>query len=118
MVDDEAFVANAVRRVLRAHDVDVAIGGDEAARRLQASARYDVVLCDLMMPGMDGPGLYDHIRSRFPELVSHMVFMTGGAFTERARSFVERVEPFLIHKPFDAVTLRDAVARAAEALPV
>ncbi len=113
IIDDEPFVAGAARRLLRGHTVEVVAGGEAAVARLEAGSDWDVVLCDLMMPGIDGPALHAQIRERWPHLVPRFVVMTGGAFTDRARDFLEREAPTVLHKPFDAASLRGLVALVA-----
>jgi signal transduction histidine kinase len=115
VIDDEPFVAKSVLRLLRGHAVEIAIGAEEALARLGADDAYDVLLCDLVMPGLDGPALFERVRTGWPHLLGRMVFMTGGAFTDRAREFLERESPIVLAKPFDATELRELVAHAGEA---
>jgi CheY-like chemotaxis protein len=70
-----------------------------------------VLLCDLMMPGMDAPALYDELCRIAPAQAERMVFMTGGAFTIRARDFLERVPNARVDKPFNVDVVR-ALVRA------
>jgi signal transduction histidine kinase/ActR/RegA family two-component response regulator len=112
VIDDEIFIANALARMLRGHAVHVAGSADEALGQLEADPAFDVIFCDLVMPGVDGPALYERIQGRWPELSPRVVFMTGGAFTDRAREFLARVAPIVVTKPFEAATVRAVVARA------
>ena len=59
---------------------------------------------------MSGMDLYDAVGERFPELQARMAFMSGGAFTPRAREFVERVENPKIAKPISLADLERAIA--------
>jgi FixJ family two-component response regulator len=65
-----------------------------------------------MMPGLTGMELHESLARRRPDLASGMIFLTGGAFTDSARSFLERVPNRRVEKPFDADVLRRAVAEA------
>jgi hypothetical protein len=56
--------------------------------------------------------LHDAISKRWPEHARRMIFATGGAFTPRAREFVDRVPNAFLDKPFTANDLRIAVSRA------
>jgi len=86
-----------------------------ALGRIEAGERYDVILCDLMMPQMTGMELHEALRLRDPALAARVVFITGGAFTERASAFLRDVPNACIEKPFDPDRLREVVAQAAQA---
>src|SRR5437879_13303421 len=64
VVDDDPMVATTVQRVLRAegYEVDVALGGPQAIERAQVT-RPDLVVLDLMMPGIDGLGVSRQLRA-------------------------------------------------------
>ncbi len=110
VVDDEPLVGRAVSRVLSPpHRVTLASSGAEALALLQAN-RYDVVLCDLMMPGLSGMDLHERLARSAPEVANRMIFLTGGAFTDGAREFLARVPNPRIEKPFEPAALRESVA--------
>jgi CheY-like chemotaxis protein len=110
VVDDEPPLAQSLRRTLaREHDV-VAVSSGRAALDLVASGeRFDVILCDLMMPEITGMDLSERLATEAPEAARSLVFMTGGAFTPRAREFLDDPSRRRIEKPFDLETLRALV---------
>jgi CheY-like chemotaxis protein len=111
-VDDEPLVGRAVARILSPpHRVTVVTSGEEALERLSRE-RYDVVLCDLMMPGLTGMDLHQRLEERWPELAARVIFLTGGAFTEGAQAFLARVPNPRLEKPFEPGGLRQVVAAA------
>jgi CheY-like chemotaxis protein len=113
VVDDERLVGEAIARSLSEdNDVEVATEAGRALARIGAGEKYDVILCDLMMPVMTGMDLYAEIMRTEPKLGGRFVFMTGGAFTPRARAFVESVVNPCLEKPLDMGKLRSLVARA------
>ena len=92
LIDDDVNVARGLERIFVAeHDVVVAGSGREALAILARGDRFDVILCDLMMPDVTGMDLFAHVEIEHPQLAEKMVFVTGGAFTADARSFLERV---------------------------
>ena len=110
VIDDEPIVAKALGRVLESeHDVTIAPNAGEASRLIVGGNRYDVILCDLMMPQMTGMELHADLARRAPEQATRMVFLTGGAFTSEARTFLDGVPNQRIDKPFDSQYVRSIV---------
>ncbi len=107
--DDEAFL-RAMRRLLRGHEVSVASSGWEAFGLLEQDDGYDLILCDLMMPEGSGMELYERLEGRDPALCARIVFLTGGAFTPGARSFLARVPNRTLEKPIALSTLARLLA--------
>ena len=106
IIDDQPTLAKAIRRMLAAdHDVSTVSSGREALDLIEAGERFDVILSDLMMPEISGIDLYKHLGTIAPEQVAKVVFMTGGAFTNQAREFFDRVANPTIEKPFDRAAL-------------
>ncbi|ABF86938.1 putative sensory box histidine kinase/response regulator [Myxococcus xanthus DK 1622] len=101
VVDDEPLVCTALGRTLRPHhDVTLFTRAQEALERIEAGERFDVVFCDLMMPGMSGMDFYSALQARHPEQAQRVIFLTGGAVTPQARAFLESVPSPHLEKPF------------------
>jgi CheY-like chemotaxis protein len=112
VVDDEVLITEVARSLLAAHhDVAVAGGGEEALQMLARDPGYDLVLCDVMMPGTSGRDVYERLRAESSPLLNRLVFMTGGATSEEMQAFLDTVT--WVSKPFNARTLRDLVAQHA-----
>jgi CheY-like chemotaxis protein len=73
---------------------------------IEQGERFDLVLSDIMMPQMTGMDLYAELSRRLPDHAQKMIFMTGGAFSEEAASFLQKVSNPSIEKPFTAKSLR------------
>jgi PAS domain S-box-containing protein len=116
VIDDEPLIRSVVVRTLVSHgyDVDEAETGREGLDRALAGDLHQVILCDLMMPDLDGATLYDELTKQRPELRSRVVFISGGAVTERMRTFIDRPDVVVVHKPFAIERLVAAIERAAE----
>lgn len=87
-----------------------AANGLEALRHL-ATHRYDLILCDLLMPAMDGPAFYREARRRFPEAAPRIVFMTGHVSADEFLPFLNEVGAPVLQKPFSIQGLRATVAQ-------
>jgi PAS domain S-box-containing protein len=109
-IDDDPLIRKVLERALETeHDVRVLGDAREALADIDRGATYDVILCDLMMPGMTGMGLHEALARSRPELAERMVFLTGGAFTEAARAFLDRVPNLRMEKPIGLSDLRGLV---------
>lgn len=112
VIDDEPMMARAVQRLLDGeHDVLVTSDPLGAVEQVRAGARFDAILCDLMMPTMSGMEVYEAIAGVEAEQARRMVFMTGGAFTPRAVRFLETVANPRIEKPLEHNALRAVLRR-------
>jgi PAS domain S-box-containing protein len=101
VIDDEVPIANTMRDLLGAqHDVTATTSVRDALAAVEGGREFDVIFCDLMMPGMSGIELYEELRDERPALASRIVFMTGGAFTKRAAEFLAATENRRVEKPF------------------
>jgi PAS domain S-box-containing protein len=109
IVDDDANVARTFALLLRGdHDVVVSLQPRVAAERVLGGEHFDVIFCDLMMPGMTGMEFYEAVAAKRPQQAARIVFVTGGAFTPAARAFVARVPNTFLEKPFNQDAL-DAI---------
>jgi CheY-like chemotaxis protein len=114
VIDDEAQICHAIERELAdVHDVVVATTGDEALVLL-ASRRFDLILCDVMMPGMDGHELYRRIAAEYPGLERRFVFMTGALAPNVAQALDGLPNPWLA-KPFEIDDVLALIAASSEA---
>jgi PAS domain S-box-containing protein len=113
VIDDEPQVGRAIARVLgkAGATVETRTGG-EALDALDALEAFDVIFCDVMMPDVDGIAVFEAVARQRPEIARRFVFLTGGAFTSRARDFLDRVGRPVLRKPFSVDRLRAVVAEA------
>jgi signal transduction histidine kinase len=111
LVDDEDNLRSVIRRALRDYTVDGAASGREALSLL-ARERYDLILCDVMMPEMTGVELFGQLQALYPDLVPRVVFLSGGAFTAETQRFLDSVGRPIIDKPFRMDELRRRVQAA------
>jgi len=101
VIDDDKLLTKALARACEGRfDLTVLNSGARAVELLRQDQQWDLVLCDLMMPGMSGMDLYDWVRRRHPELVHRVAFMTGGAFSPKAQRLLESTTNPVLDKPF------------------
>gem|GEM_PF-672351 len=110
VIDDEPGIGRVVRRILSAHDVVASRSAPSALTLLEADRDFDLVLCDVMMPGFDGVKLYGVLSRRFPGLAQRVCFMTGGAFSDSTQAFLAESRVQSLSKPFAIAELRALVA--------
>jgi len=102
VIDDEPLVGTSIRHALASeHDVSVTTAARQALDEIQAGDRFDLILCDLMMPELSGVEFYQELSQLAPSQLERVVFLTGGAFTGAAEEFLARVSNPCLEKPFD-----------------
>jgi CheY-like chemotaxis protein len=115
IVDDELTLLSSLRRAL-GREVDVVLAGSakEALAVLEHDDRFDVVLCDIIMPDVTGIELFERISSNFPALRDRFVFMTGGAPSAAMQRHIDEAGVPRLEKPFDLRDLRRFIRRAKD----
>ena len=112
VVDDERPMRTTLAALLSdRYDVVTADSGAAAIDVLKKDPAFDAVLCDLMMPEVSGVDVYAWIQSDAPALAQKVVFMTGGAFTSRARELLDSVPNRRLEKPFELSALSAALEK-------
>jgi two-component system cell cycle sensor histidine kinase/response regulator CckA len=115
VVEDETALATAVTDALRdaGCDVERAGDGEEGLGRLEAR-RFDLVVCDLKMPRLDGKAFYRRLLVSHPSLATRVVFVTGDVAGTDAERFLEESGCRWLAKPFRLADLlrvvRDVLA--------
>ena len=97
------------------HLVDTAANGSFALAKLGEST-YDVILSDLKMPGLDGPGLYRELVRTHPEYLRRLIFLTGDALNPPTREFLDQTGAPSLSKPFALDELLWAVRDVLQAV--
>ncbi|MFM2067280.1 MAG: hypothetical protein RLZZ584_2189 [Pseudomonadota bacterium] len=121
IVDDEEIVIRSCRRILAGADlgaagaggvtVDAARSGPEALRQIEQQ-RYDVVVLDIMMPGMDGLEVLQRVKEAHPEV--EVIMVTGLSQVQTAVKAMKLGAFDYLPKPFDPDELAHVVQRALE----
>jgi len=117
IVDDEVTITTALRRLL-SHDHDVTVFNDpvEALALVRSGHEFDVILCDLLMPKLNGIQLHQELRQHAPAQAPALVLMTGGSVPRDAVDLIASGVPSL-SKPFDADELRAVIEQVRSSVP-
>jgi two-component system cell cycle sensor histidine kinase/response regulator CckA len=117
-VDDELALHRGIRSYARRRGFGVVTVPDgatalDAARR----SRFDCVVCDLRMSGIDGPAFYEVLRREHPSLALRTLFITGDLVSASSRAFLESAGQPVLAKPFDLDRLEVSVASLLREAP-
>ncbi|MFB3895529.1 MAG: ATP-binding protein [bacterium] len=112
VVDDEPSIVDFLQQALQddQHQVEIAVDGTQALQKIM-SMTYDMILCDIKMPGLDGKTLYYQVQHEKPEIVTRLVFMTGDVINPQTRKFLEQTQVLYLEKPFTIEIIRNTMHR-------
>lgn len=115
VIDDDPGVGSTLRAMLETHhEVRSVEQAREGLRILLGPDEFDVVFCDLIMPGVSGVDLYCALELNRPDRAERLVFMTGGVFTPEAERFLASVPNPRVEKPFSLARVEQLLAQAVE----
>lgn len=111
-VEDEPdiqVVAKLALEMVAGYQVLICSGGQEALDKV-AEFAPDIILLDVMMPGMDGPTTLQHLRANPDTANIPVIFLTAKVHPTEIQQFKELGALDVIAKPFDPMTLASQVA--------
>jgi len=110
--EDEAALAELVTLYLerQGHEVTTALEG-EGGLRMALEGDFDLIVCDMQLPNMNGDEVLTRLLEQRPEMADHVVIATGDVLSPDTREFVEETGLPHIHKPFTLEQLSDLVRR-------
>jgi len=110
VVDDEVEIGELLRAMLESAGYEVANADSGlVALELLAEARFDAIVSDLRMPGMDGAALWREVRERHSALARRMLFVTGDTLSAGASQFLDQTGCARLEKPFAKAELLAAL---------
>ena len=117
LVEDEDMVRAVAERALarQGYQVVACPGGEEGLAAIDGDVEFDIVVSDVVMPGMDGPAMVRAIRERLPDIP--VLFMSGYA-EESLRKDIDIPDMHFIAKPFSVSGLSDKVAQVMRSAQV
>jgi PAS domain S-box-containing protein len=115
VVDDETFLLECLVDALGAWGIEVTSSarGDEAVQKLESGA-FDLIVCDIRMPGLSGMDLYDWLKAHRPAMMRRILYTTGDTFDAKTREFLDTSQVPYLGKPFDLKQLKQSLERLLE----
>jgi signal transduction histidine kinase len=112
VVEDEPTVARLIADVLEEEGfrVDVLLDGREALELVRRET-FDLVICDMKMPGIDGQHFYNSLSRAANPLADHFLFVTGDVIGPHTHEFLARHHLPHVAKPFRVEELTEKVRR-------
>jgi two-component system, NtrC family, sensor kinase len=115
LIDDNLMIHRLILRLLEGDDVVVRDSAQEALAGLRAGQQFDVILCDLNMPEMNGLEFHRELTSMDPESAARALFLTGGPLDDASTLFAQQQAGRILRKPLDVKRLREAIAAVVSA---
>lgn len=112
IVDDEPALVLVLERALqrKGYSTFTVHSAKDGLERLQRSI-FDLILCDMSMPDMNGAEFYQRMKDQAPSMVNHFVLMTGELLSPDLQDFIAEHKINLIMKPFDLNALYQVVSQ-------
>ncbi|MFQ5706297.1 MAG: response regulator [bacterium] len=106
VIDDEKVIIDLVKRILgrEGHTVETARNGEQALRKIEQS-HFDLLICDVKMPQMNGESLYHLLKQQAPDLAEKTIFTTGDMINHETMDFLHQTPHPFLQKPFHAEEL-------------
>jgi PAS domain S-box-containing protein len=110
VVDDELLIRRLLTRILakEGHHVDCVDNAMDALQKIRTE-RYNLILLDIMMPGMSGIKLYESIKDIALSLTQRVVFITGDVMGNETQKFLAKTRSKYFTKPFETNRLRKEI---------
>jgi DNA-binding NtrC family response regulator len=114
VIDDDGILRRSLARTLSAYSLILCETAESALTFLGDRAMtFDAIVCDLWMPGFDGPTFYEALGELRPDLLGRVLFITGDSGTTKMKKFLADTGQPVLRKPFAPSALRDAVEQVA-----
>jgi signal transduction histidine kinase/CheY-like chemotaxis protein len=118
LVDDEEDILDMLKQVLamQGYEVQTASDGENALKCL-AGNRFDLIVSDWKMPGINGQQLYQRLLKNDAEMAGKMIFMTGDVLSEKTEKYLQDQGKMCLTKPFSVTDFQRAVGAIFQRVP-
>jgi len=117
IVEDDPDVCEILREMLSAEHNVSAVSSGQAAQQFLADTSVDVIISDVMMPGISGVDLRDWLAERDPEAARRLIFVTGGVLSQQIACRLDQLNNLRLYKPFSEDSVRDIIRLASALKP-
>jgi signal transduction histidine kinase len=115
VIDDEAAIITLTRKMLERSGFRVQTAPDGAsALQLLSASDFDIMLCDLRMPGLSGHEVFRQLHSFNARMASRFIFMTGDVVNEQTQQFLQEHGQVCLVKPFSNEQFQAAISTVLE----
>jgi len=113
-IDDEPSLLMLLERIFNqlGHTIDTVADGQIALQKFNTTV-YDLIICDVLMPDIAGPELYEIVLANYPGLARRFVFITGNVVDRETRIFLEKSGVPWLSKPFLPEDIRRIIVQSA-----
>ena len=110
VIEDDPPVAAATAKILERNGFKVTVVSDAGAALAHLKlGPVEGILCDVILPGVDGTSFYEELQSEYPEMATKVVFLTGWARDDKVVKLLEYTGRPVLHKPVEAAELVHAM---------
>jgi DNA-binding response OmpR family regulator len=100
LLDDDSDLADALKELLESHNFVVTTATDGVAGlREVMDMDFDVIVCDMLMPGMPGDMFYLAAKTVKPAMASRFIFITGHRGNPKVDDFLKSIDALVLFKP-------------------
>jgi DNA-binding response OmpR family regulator len=100
LLDDDTDLADTLKALLEAHNFVVTTANDGVAGLREVMAMdFDVIICDMLMPGMPGDMFYLAAKTVKPAMADRFLFITGHRGDAKIESFLRSIDAVVVFKP-------------------
>ena len=112
LIDDETLLLKAYKRYLESDYFVITKESAEAAfELLEKEKNIDLILCDVIMPGMSGVDFYKKLKNEMPMLAKRLIFCSGSGFGSSSREIRDIYDNVFIEKPISMLKLKECIER-------
>lgn len=109
VVDDNPGIRNLFGRMLENCFIATCESGNSALELLESGKVFDLIVCDVLMPEMNGKEFHERVTTKYPQLGSRFIMVSGGLLTPEIYEYIQKLEIPLVEKPLEIDQLKKAI---------